>query len=282
MEAEQLKPGDVIKRHKLSVRLWHWTNALAMLVMLMSGLMIFNAHPRLYWGKSGNIADRAWLEIGDTKTAGFVKISGAALDTTGVLGLSIDGKGELRRLAFPDWATIPSAYSLSAARRWHFSFAWLFSLALTAFMLRALFNGHIRNDLHIQRSEWSPRHIWRDVKDHARLSFPTGAAAARYSILQKNSYIAVIFLLLPLMIFTGIAMSPAMNTAWPWLLDIFGGRQSARSIHFICAFALVSFFVVHILMVLLAGPANEIRSMVTGYYRLPGKVDADSSSGETS
>jgi thiosulfate reductase cytochrome b subunit len=282
MEAKQLKPGDVIKRHRLSTRLWHWTNALVLLVMLMSGLMIFNAHPRLYWGKYGTSADHAWLEIDDTRTTGFVKIANIRIETTDVLGLWIDSNGDLKRSAFPGWATIPSGYDLAAARRWHFSFAWAFALGLAAFMLRALFNGHIRKDLHIHRSQWSPSHIWRDIKDHARLRFPTGGAAIKYNILQKFSYISVIFILLPGMIFTGLAMSPAMNAAWPWLLDIFAGRQSARSLHFICAFGLVAFFLVHMVMVLLAGPLNEIRSMVTGDYRLPGKVDPQTASGETS
>ena len=273
METHQLKPGDVIKRHRLSTRLWHWVNALTLLVLLMSGLMIFNAHPRLYWGKYGASPDYAWLEINDTRTTGYVQVGNLRVETTDVLGLSINSDGQLKRLAFPSWATIPSGYNLGAARRWHFSFAWIFSLGLLVFMLRALFNGHVRRDLHIRRREWSPAHIWSDIKDHARLRFPQGEAAATYNILQKISYIAVIFILLPLMIFTGLTMSPAMNTAWPWLLDIFGGRQSARSIHFICAFALVAFFIVHIVMVLLAGPINELRSMITGNYRLPGKAE---------
>lgn len=280
MQAQQLKPGDVIKRHRLSTRLWHWVNALALLVLLMSGLMIFNAHPRLYWGKYGAAPDHAWLEINDTRTTGYVQVGNVRVETTDVLGLWVNSDGQLKRLAFPSWATIPSGYNLGAARRWHFSFAWIFSLGLLAFMLRALFNGHVRRDLHIRRNEWSPAHIWSDIKDHARLRFPQGEAAARYNILQKISYIAVMFILLPLMIFTGLTMSPAMNTAWPWLLDIFGGRQSARSIHFICAFALVAFFIVHIVMVFLAGPINELRSMITGNYRLPGKTE--SGAGETS
>ncbi|HWV12626.1 MAG TPA: cytochrome b/b6 domain-containing protein, partial [Sphingobium sp.] len=111
--------------------------------------------------------------------------------------------------------------------------------------------------------------VWQDIADHARLRFPTGEAALRYNVLQKASYIIVIFVALPLLIFTGLTMSPGMNAAWPWLVDLFGGRQSARSIHFITAFALVAFFLVHIAMVLLAGPANELRSIITGRYRLP-------------
>jgi thiosulfate reductase cytochrome b subunit len=136
-------------------------------------------------------------------------------------------------------------------------------------MLWTASGGHLNKDLHVRRSEWSPRHIWHDIKQHARLRFPKGEAAARYNILQKLSYIGVIFVLLPLMIATGLTMSPGINAGAPWLLDLFGGRQSARSIHFIVAWTLVAFFFVHIAMVLLAGPVNEIRSMVSGWFRLP-------------
>jgi thiosulfate reductase cytochrome b subunit len=139
-------------------------------------------------------------------------------------------------------------------------------------LLRALFNGHIAKDLHISKAEWSPRHIWHDIKDHARLRFPTGEDALKYNILQKFSYIGVIFILVPMMILTGLCMSPGMNAGLPWLVDLFGGRQSARSLHFICAFLLVGFFIVHMAMVLLAGPANEIRSIITGWYRVPVKA----------
>lgn len=275
MDSINLKPGDVIKRHRLSTRIWHWTNALALVVMLMSGLMIFNAHPRLYWGQYGANDDAAWLVIDDAKDTGFVEVAGVRLNTTGVLGVWTDAEGTLRKRAFPYWATIPSGYDLQAARRWHLTFAWVLSLALLFYMGRSFWNGHVRRDLHIRKAEWSPRHIWNDIKDHARLRFPTGDAAKNYNILQKISYIGVIFILLPLMIFTGLTMSPAMNAAWPWLLDIFGGRQSARSLHFISSFALVAFFVVHIAMVLLAGPVNEVRSIITRRYRLPGKAETD-------
>ena len=275
MDSINLKPGDVIKRHRLSTRIWHWTNALTLVVMLMSGLMIFNAHPRLYWGQYGANDDPAWLVIDDTKDTGFTEVASVRVNTTGVLGVWTDAEGTLRKRAFPYWATIPSGYDLQAARRWHLTFAWVLSLALLFYMARSLWNGHVRRDLHIRKAEWSPRHVWTDIKDHARLRFPTGDAAKNYNILQKISYIGVIFILLPLMIFTGLTMSPAMNAAWPWLLDVFGGRQSARSLHFISAFALVAFFFVHIAMVLLAGPVNEVRSIITGRYRLPGKFETD-------
>ena len=268
------KPAPVrVYRHRLPTRIWHWVNAVTLLVLLMSGLMIFNAHPRLYWGEYGANFDRAWLVIGSTADAGYLRVGDWKMDTTGVLGRWTDAQGATKTWAFPGWATIPTSYSLADGRRWHLLFAWLLSVGLALYMLWTLFGGHLRRDLHLRRAEWSPRHIWHDVKEHARLRFPKGEAAARYGILQKLSYIGVIFIALPLMIATGLTMSPGMNAAWPWLLDIFGGRQSARSIHFITAWVLVAFFIVHIAMVLLAGPLNEIRSMITGWFRLPPEKD---------
>jgi thiosulfate reductase cytochrome b subunit len=270
-DSDVAKAGDLVKRHRLSTRLWHWVNALSLLILFMSGLAIFNAYPRLHWGDIGSIHDPAWLEIGGDAKRGYLKIGSAEIETTGVLGHWRNDAGKVKNRAFPGWATIPSRFSLPVARNWHLAFIWVMALALTCFMLRALFNGHIKNDLHIRRAEWSPKHIWQDIKDHARLRFSMGADALTYNILQKLSYISVIFILLPLMIITGLAMSPGMNAGLAWLPEVFGGRQSARSVHFICAFLLLGFFLVHMLMVLLAGPFNEVRSIITGWYRLPGK-----------
>ena len=265
-------PARRVYRHRLPTRLWHWVNAVTLLVLLMSGLMIFNAHPRLYWGQYGANNDHAWLAIGATETTGFLRVGSLRVETTGVLGRWTDADGAEQTWAFPGWATIPTRYSLADGRRWHLTFAWVLAIALTLYMLWTAFGGHLRKDLHVRRGEWSPRHIWQDMKDHARLRFPTGEAAARYNILQKLSYIGVIFILLPLIIATGLTMSPGFNATAPWLLDLFGGRQSARSIHFIVAWLLVLFFLVHIAMVLLAGPVNEVRSMITGWFRLPAKT----------
>jgi len=224
-------------RHRLPTRIWHWVNAITLFVMLMSGLMIFNAHPHLYWGQYGANFDHPWLSF----------------------------KGR----PIPGWATIPSYYSLAGARRWHLAFAWLLVIGLVAFLITSLMNRHVQRDLAPTPSELHPGHIWHDVKEHARLRFPTGDAALRFNILQKLSYVGVIFVLLPLMILTGLTMSPAMDAAWPWLPVVFDGRQSARSIHFIVAAFLVLFILVHLAMVVLAGPINEIRSMITGRYRIP-------------
>ena len=227
--------GPTVKRHRLSTRLWHWLNALLLYILFASGLGIFNAHPRLYWGQYGANFDRAWLQLE----------------------------------RFGSWWTLPASYNLALSRHWHLAAAPIFAFALLAYMLWSLANRHVSRDLAFRKGELAPRHVWQDIRDHARLRFPTGAAALRYNALQKASYIGVIFVALPLVILTGLTMSPGMNAAWPWLVDLFGGRQSARSLHFIAAFALAAFFLVHILMVLLAGPLNEIRAMITGRYRVP-------------
>jgi thiosulfate reductase cytochrome b subunit len=261
--------GDLVFRHRLATRIWHWLNAVVLIVMLMSGLMIFNAHPRLYWGQYGANPDYAWFEIGSRGEHGFVRAGPVELPTTGLLGVWRDGHGAVQHRAFPHWLTIPSDYSLADARLWHLAFAWLFALGLTGFMIVSLVNRHFRRDLTIAPAEIRPSHVWQDIKDHARLRFPTGAAALRYNILQKLSYAAVIFILLPLMILTGLTLSPAMGSGWSWLLDLFGGRQSARSLHFLAMLGLIGFIVVHVVMVVLAGPYNEVRSMISGRYRLP-------------
>lgn len=268
--AEAPRGGQLVRRHRLSTRIWHWVNAATLLVMLMSGLMIFNAHPRLYWGQYGANFDRPWLTIGQSATGGGeLRLGTLTFATTGVLGSWTDPAGQVQHHAFPWWATIPSTYDLAGARSWHLAFAWLLAFALLGYLAWSLIDGHLRRDIHIPAREWRPAHIWHDVVAHARLRFPTGAAALRYNVLQKIAYASVLFGLLPLVILTGLAMSPGMDANWPWLTAIWGGRQSARSLHFLAACGLVGFFLVHIAMVLLAGPVNEVRSIVTGWYRLP-------------
>lgn len=241
--------------------------------MLMSGLMIFNAHPRLYWGQYGANSDPSWLEINDRQGEGYVRVGSVSMKTTGVLGVWQDGNGRTRNIAFPSWSTIPTNYNLALARRWHLTFAWLFVIGIITYGLRILVNGHLIRDLLPISGELHPRHIWSDIKHHAMLKFPRGEAARHYNILQKLSYLSVLGVLIPLMVLTGLTMSPSMDATWPWLLDIFGGRQNARSIHFIVVWLLVLFIIVHIAMVVLAGPFNEIRSMITGHYRLPKEHD---------
>ena len=273
--AQSLQPGDVVKRHRLSTRLWHWTNALTIFIMLMSGLTIFNAHPRLYWGSYGANADAPWLEIGHEGKRGFLQIGNLQVTTTGVLGHWTRPDGKASNRAFPRWATIPGFYSLAVGRLWHLFFAWILVLAALVYVVRSFWNRHVQRDLAPTGEELKPRNLWHDIKDHAQLRFPTGAAALDYNILQKLTYLGVIFVLIPLMILTGLTMSPSMDASWGWLLDLFGGRQTARSIHFICAMTIAAFIVVHLVMVVLAGPINEVRSMITGRFRLPEKRHAE-------
>jgi thiosulfate reductase cytochrome b subunit len=268
VEAETA-PARIVYRHRLATRIWHWLNAAVILVMLMTGLMIFNAHPRLYWGQYGANPDYSWLEIGDRDEQGYLRVGDQTIGTTGFLGVSGGPGDEAVDTAFPGWLTIPSDYDLAGARHWHLTFAWLFVAAIIAYWIFGLGNSHVWKDLLPSRHELTPRHILEDIKNHALLRFPKGEAARRYNTLQKLSYLGVVFVLIPLQILTGLTMSPGMDAAWPWLVDVFGGRPSARSIHFIVAMLLVLFFLVHILMVALVGPVNEIWSMITGRYRLP-------------
>jgi Ni/Fe-hydrogenase b-type cytochrome subunit len=261
--------GDLVRRHRLSTRIWHWINAFTLLILLGSGLMIFNAHPMLYWGKFGANPDPSWLQIGHSEGEGYLRVGGTTVQTTGVLGVSAGPDGQLHNVAFPGWATIPSTYNLALARLWHLTFAWVLAIGLASYGLWSLINGHVRRDLLPTAEEVRPSHVWADIKHHATLNFPKGAAALKYNILQKAAYLGVLGILIPAMILTGMTMSPALNATFPWMLDLFGGRQSARSIHFIAAGLLVGFLIVHLIMVVLAGPFNEIRSMITGWFRLP-------------
>ena len=165
--------------------------------------------------------------------------------------------------------TIPSSYGIAIARQWHFFFAWSLVLSAIAFLLYAIISGHLCRDLALTREERSFAHLWNDLKQHARLRFPTGEAARHYNPLQKIAYLGVLFVLIPLVVLTGLTMSPTLDAASPWLVTLFGGRPSARSIHFLCAAGFAGFIVVHLLAVILAGPFNELRSIITGWYRLP-------------
>lgn len=224
-----------VYRHRFVTRIWHWINAVAIFILIGSGLGISNAHPRLYWGRYGANFDAAWLELP----------------------------------RFPAWLTIPASYNLAISRRWHLFFALLLGFGLLGYMLVSLLNRHFARDLKLGRRELSAQHLGADLRAHLALRFHDPEDPRAYNVFQKLSYVAVIFILLPLVILTGVALSPGMNAAWPWLLDVFGGRQSARSIHFLCMIGLALFTVLHLALVILAGPVNEVRSMVTGWWRVP-------------
>lgn len=261
----------LIRRHSLTVRLSHWLNVLCMTVLLFSGLQIFNAHPALYWGQYGADNDPSFVAMeavqdGD-RTKGMTRIGNFSIDTTGVLGVSnVDGEPTAR--GFPAWLTLPSYQDLATGRRWHFFFAWLFVINGLIYMAYGFIARHFSRDLLPRRDELTASHLAHEVADHARLRFPKGDKARHYNALQKLTYLLVIFVFLPLMIATGLTMSPGFDAFAPWLLDLFGGRQSARTLHFITASALVAFVVVHVAMVLVSGVFNNMRSMITGRYAI--------------
>ena len=217
-----------MKRHALSTRLWHWLNLLCVVVLFMSGLTISNAHRRLYWGDWGFEASQAWLMVP----------------------------------RFPGWMTIPGYYSLAVARDWHILMAWPFALGLLFMWIAMMVNRHFKRDIVTRRREWRPSAIWRDVVEHLKLNFDHHEG--KYNFLQKLAYGLVLGVFLPMMIFTGISISPGMEPTFGWLVDLLGGRQSARSLHFIFAFAIAGFFIVHVLLVILSGPIRQMRDMITG------------------
>jgi thiosulfate reductase cytochrome b subunit len=260
-------PRTGFYRHTLLVRITHWLNAGILLVMLMSGLQIFNATPALYWGKQSNFAHPlasfgALQNSNGDIVKGVTQIGSWRFDTTGLLGASkVDG--QLAGRAFPDWATLPGPQWLAMGRVWHFFFAWLLVINGVLFAIYAFTRGHIRD---LAPGERDIRNLPHEIVEHARLNFPRGEAAKHYNALQKLAYFTVIFVLGPLVVLTGLTMSPTMDAAFPFLPWIFGGRQSARTIHFICAFSFLGFFIIHMIMVVLSGTWNNIRSMITGRY----------------
>ena len=261
---------ETIYRHTVLVRLTHWVNALAIFLLIGTGLNIFNAHPQLYWGLKGSDLDRPIVSIHPApgphgSTRGETVIGPLKLDTTGVLGWS-KASGQWQARAWPAWITVPSFTDLADARHWHFFLAWVLSINGAAYLAWSLAIRHVQRDLWPTLGDL--RAIPRSVWEHVRLKHPTGDAAKRYNVLQRLAYLGLIGLVAG-MIATGLTMSPGFDAWAPWLLQLFGGRQSARTLHFVFASAITAFIVVHLVEVVLAGPINEVRSMLTGRYAVP-------------
>ena len=216
-----------MKRHALSTRIWHWLNALAFVVLFMSGLNISNAHRYLYWGDYGYDPADAWLAV----------------------------------MRFPAWATIPQRYDLAEARDWHNLSAWVFALALLGMWIASLINRHFTRDIATAPRDWSPMGWLEVIKGHLN---GTKEHTAGYNALQKIAYGLVLGVLLPLMIATGLAISPGFEPAAPWLVDALGGRQSARSLHFIAAWTLFAFAVGHVALAAAKSQRPQLKAMVTG------------------
>ncbi|MDP5103643.1 MAG: cytochrome b/b6 domain-containing protein, partial [Erythrobacter sp.] len=198
-------------KHSLSTRIWHWVNAWAIIVLFMSGLNISNAHKYLYWGDYGFDPKDAWLAV----------------------------------IKFPGWATIPQSYNLAVARDWHIIAAWPFGVGLLFIWIAMLVNGHFVRDLMTGLRDWTPGAVMASLKAH---SGGADGAAQGYNPVQRILYGMVFGVLLPLMVLTGLSISPGFEPAAPWLVDALGGRQSARSLHFLTAWAIFGFFAIHIVL----------------------------------
>ena len=232
-----LSDGRVaIYRHPLLVRATHWINALCLLVLLLSGLQILNAHPALYWGNTSVFDDP------------FIAFS----------------SGVEEGPAIPHWLTLPPWQDLAGGRRWHFFFAWLFVLNGLLYVIHALTSRRVSRVLAPTRTQL--QHIGSSIREHFKLHFPQGEEARNYNVLQKLSYLVVLFGLLPLMVLTGLTLSPGMDARFHFLTEILGGRQSARTIHFMTAMAIVLFFLIHMIAMVAAGPVTELRSIITGWF----------------
>ena len=216
--------------HSYNVRICHWINVVACVYLLWSGIHILLDFPELYWGTTGYRGYPAAFRLADW-------------------GLSWDDAGKLgdRR-----WG-----------RNYHFTFAWVFLINGLVYVGWNLYSRHFRNQMWPARHELTVAHVRTELRDHLRWR-SRGTSHASYGSLQKLSYLVLIFVFVPLMILTGIAQSPGLTAAMPWLLDLFGGRQSARTLHTIGTVALVLFVIVHVLEVAAAGFFTKIRSMIIG------------------
>ena len=259
-----------VYRHTVLVRITHWVNVVCITFLILSGLQIFNAHPSLYWGEKSDFANpllkMSARNDANGRPVGETTIFGKTFDTSGVFGLSYKDGRPLPQ-GFPWWTTVPTYRDLATGRRWHFFFAWLFVINGAIYLVASLLNRHLWRDL---IPSWSQiRGVGKSIWDHMRLRFDHGRD---YNILQKLTYLIMVAVVLPLVVLAGLAMSPALDAAFPWLVELFGGRQTARTIHFICATLIVLFIIVHVVMVIISGLWNNIRSMLTGRYAV--KEDA--------
>jgi thiosulfate reductase cytochrome b subunit len=225
------------------VRATHWLTFVAFVALLVTGGEIVISHPRFYWGEVGNV---------NTKPLFVIPIPSSR-------------------------STVPNGYNYEMpdengwSRALHFEAAWVAVLAGLVYGIYGLWSGHFRKDLIPARRDWN----WRAYRDrivkYLRRTTPEGgpdgAEERSYNVLQRTAYVVVIFVMFPLMIWTGLAMSPSFTAAFPWTVELLGGRQSARTIHFFVSGLLLLFLFVHVAMVALSGFRSRMRAMITGYTR---------------
>ncbi len=244
------KPETRVQRHARWVRISHWILTASVLTLAFTGLVILMAHPRLYWGEVGNDLTPALIELPISRNhqhGGWDTLTPFFQDA----GSPISASRTFDIFNQNGWA-----------RSLHFLAGWLLVLAGALYLLAGAVRGHFRAHLWPGPAELAPRLVWRDVMQHLRLRVAT--SGAHYGLLQKCAYSLVVFVAAPLMVVTGLAMSPAVTAAIPLLLDLFGGYQSARTIHFFAFAALVLFVFVHVVMVIASGFRRQIRAMTVG------------------
>lgn len=263
-----------IYRNPLVVRLTHWLSALALLVLTMSGMQIFNAHAALYASDASDFAHPAFAISGGMDSNGdphgFVQFGSKRVNTTHLLGWGADGFGNEGPRAFPAWATMPARQDLANGRRWHLAFAWIFVLCGLSFAPWALRLWPSRADIralpHALRTHLLP---WKV------------APSAQQNPLQKLTYFGLVFIVVPIAMLSGLALSPTVDSWAHFLPAMFGGRQFARIWHFGAMFTIIAFFAAHIVMVALTGLVNNMRSMITGWLVVPQSAPADGDAGPT-
>jgi thiosulfate reductase cytochrome b subunit len=263
-------PRQTMYRHPWPVRLWHWWNALAVTFLLITGLLVFNIHPRLYWGEDGHAGMPAVASLSatslDKKAPRFeLQLGSLHWDVSRLMG-AIDDEGSDVYVMF---AAPPTDFQFGATRTWHFAWAWMLALSWIGYALYLVAGRRLSLVLRPTRGDLSWRNVGHELVQHFFFRRARGAAARRYNVLQKMTYLLVLFVLIPVIVLSGLTMSNAVTAAFPDLFSLFGGRQSARTIHFVAASLMVLFVVVHVTQVLVAGFVNSMRSMITGRYTLP-------------
>jgi thiosulfate reductase cytochrome b subunit len=246
------EPANAALRHARWVRISHWILTVSVFTLAFTGVVILMAHPRLYWGEVGNDLTPALIE----------------------LPISRNHRHGGWENAMPFFQT--SAAPISASRTFdifnqngwgrslHFLAAWCLVVPGVLYLLLGISRGHFRAHFLPRRNELAPALLWKDVTDHLRWRIPPATGGPRYGLLQKCAYSLVVFVAAPLIVLTGLTMSPAVTAAAPVLLQVFGGYQSARTIHFFAFVALLLFVVIHVVMVITSGFSRQIRAMTVG------------------
>jgi thiosulfate reductase cytochrome b subunit len=238
-------------RHHRWVRVAHWIITVSFLLLAFTGFEILMVHPRLYWGEVGNDLTPALFEL--------------------PISRNYKHDGWEGKTAFFSETNSPitanRTYDIFNQNGWgrslHFLSAWFVVATGLVYLLFGIFTGHFKRRLFPERGQFTLRLLWQDLKEHFRKQIPHNDQGT-YNLLQKYTYLGVVFIVLPLMVLTGLTMAPAIVAAFPFLLDLFGGTQSARTIHFFASITLELFLIVHVVMVIRSGLKQQIKAMTIG------------------